>query len=753
MKSYKFYKIMILLLVNFYSYSFDWKYYINKYPDLKKHGINRWDKAMNHYLNQGLKEGRVGTPDKLEFTDFDQEYYKTENHLNLNSKAAALEHYQKIGFFQKLPYCQKFTIAILLHLYDLNQINNFIEQINSFMVLNNLNNYYIKINVPIDKNLNNFNAINYTNNNNPDILNLVRNMSPYHKNLVNQNNCNKLFAIYNYISENINIPRDRIQIIFSENRGLDIGGFFLALDQLIKQDIKHDFIIKLHTKSNTRWLKLLNSFLNCKINPVLRKHNGLYSNKILYNFNSPLDNDQKKVALLFKTLNLPPRNFDFCGGTIFIAPSAFTQFFKNINLINIFSSLNKYTQNNHPQDGKIENAYERLFGYIIDSVAPNKYILDYTKNRYGKDNKIYKKKINYSSSTIKQLVQKNNIKMMAIYFPQFHEVKENNQFWGNGFTEWDLINRYKGTIKKPHTDIGQYNILDNSTRKKQAIIAKEYGINSFCYYHYWFKDRAVMQKGLEKMLEDGEPNLPFVFCWANEPWTRNWDGKNKEVLLKQSYGDLNDWRKHYYYLSRFFKSNRYIKENNSPVIYIYNLDHIIKKKKLDMLLKWQQLAKQDGFNGLKIKSILGVSNTTKNLGQHISGFAEHQPNFGSQKNQQKIIGQHGSGPVYDLDIQNLYKRLHKENYKIGSNYSYGINYSFDQRCRRKNKPAARFVNLSYKAFDDFLVQTILKINNNPNIGDNYILINSWNEWGEQAMIEPNDYDGYAILDIIKKYFA
>ena len=339
---------------------------------------------------------------------------------------------------------------------------------------------------------------------------------------------------------------------------------------------------------------------------------------------------------------------------------------------------------------------------------------------------------------------------MALYFPQFHEIEENNHLWGKGFTEWTLINNYKGEIKKPHVDIDQYNMLDYQIRKKQGIIAKKHGIHAFCYYHYWFKDRKVMYKGIEKILEDGEPNMPFALCWANEPWTRNWDGIESEILINQEYGTKEDWLIHYNYLLKFFKHPNYIKEDNCPILYIYRIEHMNQNKALKMLKLWKKMIKKDGFDGLKIISILGNFNKTTNPGldTYIDGYAEHQPTYNSRKSKLLFM----NNLQHNLDTQEFYKEI-INNEKIGDNYSRGIFYSWDNSSRRFNKKSYKFINLSYKAFEELIIKTIINISRKPNKNNNYILLNSWNEWSEQAMVEPNDHDGYNILKIFQKIFG
>jgi hypothetical protein len=354
----------------------------------------------------------------------------------------------------------------------------------------------------------------------------------------------------------------------------------------------------------------------------------------------------------------------------------------------------------------------------------------------------------------KSIIKKHNIKIMALYFPQFHEVEENNKFWGQGFTEWTMMNRYTGPIKKPHVDIGQYNMLDYHVRKKQAQIAKDYGISAFCYYHYWFNDHKVMYKGIEKILEDGEPNIPFTLCWANEPWTRNWDGLPNDVLIPQDYGTKQDWVNHYNYLSQFFKHPNYIKEDDRPLLYVYRVGHIVQYDALGMFKIWKKLAKQDGFKGLKIIAILGgheifENNMIRKIAPYIDGYAEHQPTYSMRNQGHKI--EYIQGSQVHVDVLTTYKNI-LSNPKIGKNYTRGIFYSFDNSPRRINMLSMKYTNLSYKAFEDLLIGTIRNIQATPNKHNNFILLNSWNEWTEQAMVEPNNEDGYEILKIIQKIF-
>lgn len=449
--------LFLSLFSSFTSQAFDWEHYVATHAELKK--IDDWLPAFKHYVSSGMRNNLEAVPEKIYPTNFDWIYYKQVNKLKFSSEKQALNHYQKKGFYKKLPYCKPFTFVILLHLHNINLIDELIQQINHFTKINETNKFYIKINIPVAQNIiKNARFIQSQNKtlDHQNILSKMKKMAPHHPQLVTSNNCKRLYKIYKHLKNNLMINKQNIQIIFSENRGFDIGGFLLLLDQLIKEKLPHDFIIKLHTKTSTVWRDILTSFMNIPVNKLLHKRKCLYSNKIHYDFNQTKDINKENVRSLLNYFNLPEKEFDFCGGTMFIASSKFTDFFKNYNLLDLIKRLTygRPLRNN----GLIEHAYERLFGYILDHLDLKKQIIGYHKPKYFYDNKCVKHTDELEK--LKEAIEKNNIKIMAIYFPQFHQFPENDALWGKGFTEWTLLNKYQDEIKKPHIDIGEYNMLD-----------------------------------------------------------------------------------------------------------------------------------------------------------------------------------------------------------------------------------------------------------------------------------------------------
>ena len=170
-------------------------------------------------------------------------------------------------------------------------------------------------------------------------------------------------------------------------------------------------------------------------------------------------------------------------------------------------------------------------------------------------------------------MKSNKARVIAFYLPQFHPIPENDKWWGKGFTEWTNVAKAKPLFRGHYqpripADLGFYDLRLEEARLAQEHMAKEYGIHGFCYYHYWFNGRRVLYEPLDRKLKNSKENLPFMMCWANENWTRAWDGGIKDVLLEQNYSEDDD-REHIRFLISYFKDERYIKVNGKPFFIFY----------------------------------------------------------------------------------------------------------------------------------------------------------------------------------------
>ena len=191
---------------------------------------------------------------------------------------------------------------------------------------------------------------------------------------------------------------------------------------------------------------------------------------------------------------------------------------------------------------------------------------------------------------------------IAFYLPQFHPVPENDAWWGPGFTEWTNTAKAKPLFKghyQPHVpaDLGFYDLRLSEARAAQADMAREYGIEAFCYYHYWFGGgRRLLQRPFEEVLASGTPDFPFCLCWANQTWTGVWHGAPNRVLIEQTYPGPEDHRAHFDYLLKAFRDPRYVRVDGMPLFIVYNPNEL--PDSANLLRQWRQWAAEAGLPGL-----------------------------------------------------------------------------------------------------------------------------------------------------------
>lgn len=349
------------------------------------------------------------------------------------------------------------------------------------------------------------------------------------------------------------------------------------------------------------------------------------------------------------------------------------------------------------------------------------------------------------------------MKLIAFYLPQFHVIPENDQWWGKGFTEWTNTRKAKALFKghyQPREPLNDnyYDLSDKRIMIWQADLAKYFGIYGFCYYHYWFNGKILLEKPLENMLASRSVDIPFCLSWANEPWTRRWDGLNQEVLMPQSYGSDQDWQHHFMYLAQYFKDNRYIMINNKPVFIIY------RTKKIDnadaMINCWNELARNMGFEGLYIIETLNSYQKEPFIKQS-SAVLEFEPMY--------TLTHFYPRSIKIMDIarnMTLYNRVNTKKYVNvwkqiiqkgllsfdGRKTIPGAFIDWDNTPRMNNKGfAIRGANPEkFKYF--FLLQLKKAI---QDYKSDFLFINAWNEWAEGAYIEPDKRYGYQYLSAIK----
>lgn len=349
----------------------------------------------------------------------------------------------------------------------------------------------------------------------------------------------------------------------------------------------------------------------------------------------------------------------------------------------------------------------------------------------------------------------NTKRIIAIHLPQFYPFPENDEWWGKGFTEWRNVTKAKPRFLghyQPHlpADLGFYDLRLKECRMEQEKMAKKYGIYGFCYYHYWFNGHLIMEKPVEAKLKNPEEDLPFMLCWANENWHRNWAGGFNETLIEQNYSK-EDNIAHFKYLLQFFKDPRYIRVENKPVFAIYRVNLI---PDLDeMVNTFRELALKEGLE-LYLIMVGGYNITLK------PGFdAEMEfPPYNMPKKMLSFI----HNPLYKLTLHFLgkakfnnvfsYKKYVNELCKRPAFSKYkqfpGVCPSWDNSSRRVNQSFTVLKGSSPQLFQklfNHVYNTFIPFSKD----ENFIFINAWNEWAEGNHLEPDLKWGLGYLDAIK----
>lgn len=372
------------------------------------------------------------------------------------------------------------------------------------------------------------------------------------------------------------------------------------------------------------------------------------------------------------------------------------------------------------------------------------------------------------------------MKIITFYLPQFHDIPENDEWWGKGFTEWTNVKNAKPWFEghdQPRIPLenNYYNLLDDGVKIWQAELAKKYGIYGFCYYHYWFNGKLLLEKPMEQMLANKNVDLPFCISWANEPWTRAWVGE-KEVIMPQKYGDITEWKAHFDYLLPFFKDDRYIKIDDKPFFIIYRAEAVTNLN--EMLDIWDEMARENGFQGMSF----AYQDVTFDLieGKDDSRFdynIEFQPTYSrtdrsigsgfrssylwrklrTAKRKVNVIRERITGMDAVRGDEKEKKAVSKEDYNEACSYILnrkpvsgknipGAFVGWDN-TPRKGINGSVSVGDTPDAIRDFFKKQI--INARDNYHKDMIFVHAWNEWAEGGYLEPDTRYGFGKLEAIR----
>ncbi|MFB2919264.1 MULTISPECIES: glycoside hydrolase family 99-like domain-containing protein [Aerosakkonema] len=364
-------------------------------------------------------------------------------------------------------------------------------------------------------------------------------------------------------------------------------------------------------------------------------------------------------------------------------------------------------------------------------------------------------------------------RLIAFYLPQFHPIPENDEWWGKGFTEWTNVAKAKPLYPghyQPHipADLGFYDLRVPETRQAQAEMAKHYGIEGFCYWHYWFAGKRLLERPFNEVLKSGEPNFPFCLGWANETWSGIWHGSPDKILMAQTYPGLSDYEAHFYTVLEAFSDPRYIKIDGKPLFIVYRPKKLPEPKLFTDY--WRELAIKSGLTGLYFMGVVFDPSWVPEL----NGFDASiiiNPDFARGVSPKLIAPQFfPKSTIFDkyyTKINSLLnQKLPKRNRKVPivCTYAEGIKNAFLKEAvtfehypcifpnwdntPRSSVNGVVFHDSTPELFRIHLKEALSKVENNPK-EKRIIFIRSWNEWAEGNYLEPDKKFGKSYLEVIK----
>ncbi|MGN6194454.1 MAG: glycosyltransferase WbsX family protein [Ginsengibacter sp.] len=358
------------------------------------------------------------------------------------------------------------------------------------------------------------------------------------------------------------------------------------------------------------------------------------------------------------------------------------------------------------------------------------------------------------------------IRPIALYLPQFHPIPENDQWWGKGFTEWTNVAKAKPLFKghwQPRlpTDLGFYDLRVPEVRIAQAELAKEYGIYGFCYWHYWFAGKRLIERPFAEVVASGKPDFPFCVAWANQTWEGTWHGlSNNQILIEQTYPGKEDYIAHFYSLLTAFQDCRYMQVDGKKLVFVFRPMDIPDPK--EFTDTWQSLALKEGLNGIHF------------VGMHMPaewnpseyGYDAKLHNWANVDrfripSKREVFERKFVHPRLRFLLTNKkplpkvisYKEYvnHYPEYHLKENEYPWIFTGWDNtpRC---GKDGWLFEDCNPELFGELCLRAFKETENKPT-NEKIVIIKSWNEWAEGNILEPDNNYGIQFLKALKKSMA
>ncbi|WP_215218799.1 glycoside hydrolase family 99-like domain-containing protein [Novilysobacter luteus] len=340
--------------------------------------------------------------------------------------------------------------------------------------------------------------------------------------------------------------------------------------------------------------------------------------------------------------------------------------------------------------------------------------------------------------------------LVAFYLPQFHTIPENDKWWGAGFTEWRNVTRalpqFEGH-KQPRLprDLGFYDLNNPRVLHQQTKLAQQYGVGAFCMYFYWFGGKRLLERPHRQWLEEKEITLPMCLCWANENWTRTWDGRSQDILIEQDHSPEDDI--HFIsYIAKYLRDPRYLRVDGKPLLLVYRPGLLPDPKAT--CARWRKWCLDNDVGEVCI----GYVQSFERPDPRAIGFdvaIEFPPNLSAPTNvthRQSLLNPRFEGEALDWrDVANEYSGRALPDYRLFP----GVNCGWDNEARRPGRGRS-YLHASPRVFGAWLEKTINDRMADIPASSRFIFINAWNEWAESAVMEPDMRHGHAFLDATRR---
>ena len=344
---------------------------------------------------------------------------------------------------------------------------------------------------------------------------------------------------------------------------------------------------------------------------------------------------------------------------------------------------------------------------------------------------------------------KSDIRAIAFYLPQFHPIPENDAWWGKDFTEWTNVRRARPNFRghaqpREPGELGWYDLRDPAIRGAQADLARAHGIHGFCYYHYWFNGRRLLEKPLDAVLATGAPDFPFCVCWANENWTRRWDGLDHNVLMAQRYS-VHDSADMFRSLLPLFRDPRYIRVDGRPLLLIYKSQLVPELS--TTAARWRELAAQAGVDDpylvaceteeLRLPATFGFDAVAEFPPHGHEAVWLNARTPGLRKDFAGVITSYRAHVAQSLRRRPGNEPLFRT-----------VMPAWDNTARRQER-ATTFLHSSPELFGWWVEQIAAETRTRFDGDERLFFINAWNEWGEGCYLEPDTLCGRQYLEALR----